>query len=128
MSPNAVWTAVEIHKRAENLRLFRRTNELIAGNPLAGQCVLGFSRPDEALVCTTGEPYLTQGTASPLIVRKVDLIGTATMESVLEDTVWESDMGYTKPDMARGLPWVLHVADTGALQAARSYRITGITV
>jgi hypothetical protein len=36
-------------------------------------------------------------------------------------------MCFTKPDSGMSLPWVLHVADTGALQLARSYRISGIT-
>ena len=42
--------------------------------------------------------------------------------------VWEADMCFTKPDIGMSLPWVLHVSDAGALQLARSYQITGITL
>jgi len=47
---------------------------------------------------------------------------------VVRDLVWEADMCFTKPDIGMSLPWVLHVSDVGALQSARSYRITGITL
>lgn len=118
------WAAVEIHKRGENLRLFQKLNNKIT-NPLVGHCVVGFEDEDEALVCTTGNPYLTQGTANPLIVRKIIISGNIKMGEILEDTIWAADLGYSKPNMSIGLPWVLNVADSGALQAARSYIIPG---
>jgi hypothetical protein len=37
-------------------------------------------------------------------------------------------MCFTKPDMGMSLPWVLNVADKGALQLAKSYKISGITI
>lgn len=80
-----------------------------------------------ALVCTTGAPYLSQGTASPLKICAIDIYGQASLEDVVHDLLWEADMCLTKLDMGMSLPWVLHVADTGALQLARSYRISGIT-
>jgi len=45
----------------------------------------------------------------------------------VQDLVWEADMCFTKPDIGMSLPWVLHVADSGALQLSRSYKITGVT-
>lgn len=79
-----------------------------------------------ALASPTGQPYLSQGTAAPPKAHMVDLVGQADFAAALRDLVWQCDMGFMKPDMGFSLPWVLHVADTGTLQASRSYRITGI--
>jgi hypothetical protein len=124
-SENAIWTAVEVMKGAEGWRLLRNAGRVT--NPLVGRCLFPFEDERTALVCTTGAPYLTQGTARPLKVHIVDISGQAKRDAVLSDLVWESDMCFSKPDMGMGLPWVLHVADTGALQKSRSYQITGIT-
>jgi hypothetical protein len=58
----------------------------------------------------------------------IDIHGEAKMDQVARDLIWESDMCFTKPDMGMSLPFTLSVADTGALQLSRSYRISGITV
>jgi hypothetical protein len=91
-----------------------------------GLCSFQFNDPHLALVNSTGSPYLPQGTASPLKVRMVDLLGRGEFRDALRDLIWQCDLGFTKPDMGFSLPWVLHVADTGALQISRSYKITGI--
>ena len=57
----------------------------------------------------------------------IDIYGSSARERVLRDLIWQADMCFTKPDTGMRLPWVLHVADAGALQLARSYRISGIT-
>ena len=57
-----------------------------------------------------------------------DVAGAGSMAEVVRDFVWEADFGLTKTDMGSRFPWVLKVADSGALQSARSYHITGITV
>jgi len=119
-----LWTALEIMKEAEGLRVFDMCPQ--AENPLVGRCTFPFAEKHLALVSSTGRPYLSQGTAAPLKVRMIDLIGHAEFGDALRDLIWQCDMGFTKPDMGISLPWVLHVADTGALQASRSYRITGI--
>jgi hypothetical protein len=121
----SVWTAVEVMKHAEEWRVLRNTNAIT--NPLVGYCVLPFDDDDMGLVCTTGVPYLPQGTASPLKFRIVNIHGRADRSEVVQDLVWEADMCFTRPDIGMSLPWVLHVADTGALQLARSYKITGVT-
>lgn len=125
VSTNSVWTATEIMKYAEGWRLFR--GEAGAQNPFAGKYVFAFNDDDTALVCTTGSQSLTQGTACPLMVRIIDIHGRANRVEVIRDLVWQADMCFTKPDVGMRLPWVLHVADVGALQQSRSYRITGIT-
>ena len=126
VSDRSVWTAVEVMKQAEDWRLMRMTNDI--ENPLVGYCVMPFDDEDTALVCTSGAPYLTQGTACPLKVSVIDVYGCAERAKVLRDLVWSADLSFTKVDTGLRLPWVLHVADAGALQAARSYSITGVTV
>lgn len=126
VSDRAVWTAVEVMKSAEGWRVMSG-NEGIS-NPLVGQCLFPFDDESTGLVCTTGEPYLPQGTASPLKINIIDIAGKASRREVVRDLIWEADMCFTKPDIGMSLPWVLNVSDAGALQSARSYRITGITL
>jgi hypothetical protein len=125
ISKHSIWTAIEIMKYAEGWRLFR--GEGRADNPIAGKYVFAFDDEDLALVCTTGSQSLTQGTACPLMVRIIDIHGHSNRKDVIRDVVWQADMCFTKPDVGMRLPWVLHVADVGALQRSRSYAITGIT-
>ncbi|MBX3176854.1 MAG: hypothetical protein KF886_05815 [Candidatus Hydrogenedentes bacterium] len=126
ISSEATWATVEVHKRAENWKLFTVGPEG-TDNPLVGQIVKPFDEDSKVLACTTGRPTLTQGTASPLILRCDTLLGELSVDDIVRDIVWEADMGYTKPDMGRSLPWILHIADEGALQASQGYQITGIT-
>jgi hypothetical protein len=125
ISPASVWTVVEVMKDAEGWRVFRNAGTVT--NPLAGECLFPYDDENTALVCTTGSPFLTQGTACPLMIRVIDIHGHAKREDVVRDVIWGADMCFTKPDMGMRLPWVLYVADTGALQQSRSYSITGIT-
>jgi len=126
INETAVWTAVEVMKAAEGWRVLELNGTF--GNPLVGYCCFPFQAQNEALICTTGAPYLTQGTAAPLKVRVIDITGKGVLDEVIQDVVWEADMCLTKPDMGQSIPWTLHIANTGALQLARSYRLSGITV
>jgi hypothetical protein len=126
VSDRAVWTAVEIMKNAEEWRVMSEADGI--SNPLVGRCLFPFDDQSTGLVCTTGVPYLPQGTACPLKIKVIDIAGTADRREVVRDLVWEADMCFTKPDIGMSLPWVLHVSDVGALQSARSYQITGITL
>ena len=119
------WTAVEITKDAEGWRVMRSAGAVV--NPVAGTCVFPYDDEQTALICPTGAPYLTQGTAQPLMAHIIDIYGSSAREQVLRDLIWQADMCFTKPDTGMRLPWVLHLADAGALQLARSYRISGIT-
>ncbi len=125
ISRDSIWTAVEVMKAAEGWRVFRNEGQI--ANPMVGLCVFPYEGEKTALVCTTGAPYLTQGTAQPLMVRIIDIFGQSNRDEVLRDLIWQCDMCFTKPDIGLSLPWVLHVADKGALQLSRSYRISGIT-
>jgi hypothetical protein len=125
VTDSSVWTAVELLKSAEGWRLFRCSGEVV--NPLVGECLFPFEDPNTGLVCTTGAPYLRQGSARPIMIRIVDIHGRSNRHEVVRDLVWQADLCFTKPDMGMHLPWVLNVADSGALQLSRSYQITGIT-
>jgi hypothetical protein len=125
ISSASVWTVVEVMKDAEGWRFFRNVGTVT--NVLAGECIFPYDDENTALVCTTGSQFLTQGTACPLMIRVIDIYGQAKCEDVIRDVVWGADMCFTKPDTGMRLPWVLYVADTGALQQSRSYSITGIT-
>jgi hypothetical protein len=125
VTSESVWTAVEVMKGAEGWRVFR--NAGFVTNPLVGQCFFPFEDRNTALICTTGVPYLTQGTACPIYARIIDIYGGSTRNDVIEDFVWQADLCLTKPDMGMSLPWVLNVADAGALQLSRSYHISGVT-
>jgi hypothetical protein len=126
VTQDSIWTAVEILKSAEGWRLLRSQGEVM--NPLVGKCLFPFDDETVALLCTTGAPYLSQGTACPLMIRIVDIYDRAKRAEVIRDLIWQADMCFTKFDTGMRLPWVLHVADTGALQLSRSYKITGVTV
>lgn len=126
ITSNAVWTAVEVMKDAEEWRLFR--GGVQTDNPFAGRYVLPYDDENVVLVCTTGAQYLTQGTSNPLKLRIIELQGQADYQQVIQDIVWGADLCFTKPDVGMRLPWVLQVADAGALQQAKSYKFTGITV
>ncbi len=121
------WTGAEISKRAARWRMLRRSQPA-AQNPIVGECIFPFRSDRSFLLATTGQPYLPQGTASPLLVTARDVIGNADIDAVADDIVWAADMCFTKPDQGMSLPWALHVADTGALQKSRAYLIQGVTV
>lgn len=127
INENNIWTALEISKRASYWRVFYRNKEVIE-NPTVGKCIFPYNDKNTAIVCTTGEPYLSQGTASPLLVNIKNIHGLANPYEALRDLIWEADMCFSKIDTGMKLPWVLHVADEGALQLSKAYKITGITV
>ena len=126
---NALWTALEISKRAAFWRVLRRSHNNTIENPIIGRCAFPFPDKNTAIICTTGEPYLSrQGTASPLLVHVHNICGTANPKDALRDLFWETDMCFSKIDTGTKLPWVLHVANEGALQLSKAYKITGVTV
>jgi len=125
VTESATWSAVEVTKDAEGWRVMRSDGAVV--NPVAGTSVFPYDDEQTALVSTSGAPYLSQGTAQPLMVHIIDIHGSSVRDEVLRDLIWQADMCFTKPDTGMRLPWVLHVADAGALQLARSYRIAGVT-
>jgi hypothetical protein len=126
LSAEARWTVAEISKTAENWRLLRLDARQLR-NPLVGFAAFPFDDRNIGIVATTGSPYLSQGTALPLLVSVSDVFGTSDRKHVMQDVVWQADLCFSKPDMGMRLPWVLNVADNGALQLSKSYRISGVT-
>ena len=121
------WTVAEISKSAEGWRPVAIDSKSdSARNPLVGQWIAPFEDADRVLLSTTGSPYLTQGTANPILIAISQIVGEIRREQVIQDIVWEADMCFTKPDIGLRLPWVLHVANEGALQLSRSYEISGV--
>ena len=125
VSGTGKWAVVEAHKRGVLWRV-EAVRDGEHENPIVGQCVVGLEEADRALVSTTGQPYLTQGTADPTVVRLRVLCGEVDFSSALQDYLWEADLGFTKMDMGHALPWILRLADSGALNLSRSYKSDGI--
>ena len=121
------WAVAEISKRATYLRQFWQASGRL-DNPLVGQVTFPFDDENLALVSTTGQPYLTQGSAAAVLVRMTPVHGDLDRRAVLTDLIWEADMCFTKLDTGMSSPFVLHVADQGALQTSRPYNYSGITV
>ncbi len=121
-----IWTAVEIMKAAEGWRVMKDGD--VISNPTVGFACFPFVDPNQGLLCTTGLPYLHQGTAAPLKIQIVDIAGKANREAVARDLVWEADMCFTKPDMGLSMPLMLQIADSGALQLSKRYKISGVTL
>jgi len=94
--------AMKVLKHAEEWRLLRHHEGVM--NPMVAQCIPPFDEENVALVCTTGAPYLSQGTASPLKICTIDIHGHASLEEVGHDLIWEADMCFTKLDTGRSLP------------------------
>lgn len=124
ISERSRWAVAEIHKRAELWRVYDHTANAIM-NPLVGRCIYDFERTNEGVLCTTGLPYLHHGSANPVKLAVTPVAGSIEFSEIARDASWEADMGFTKPDMGRGLPWILHLADIGALHASRGYNIIG---
>ena len=124
-SGSSRWGVAEIHKRAEEWRLFDKFDNAVK-NPLVGRCIYDFQRQNEGLLTTTGRPYLSHGTAQVLKVATSSIAGRCGFQEMIQDVAWEADMGFTRPDMGRGLPWVLHGADSGALHASKGYKLIGL--
>jgi len=117
ISGEAVWAVAEVSKRAEHWRQLRQQGADVL-NPLVGTVTFPFDNPNQALISTTGAPYLPQGTADPLFVTVTALAGHVEPWAVMQDLVWGADLSFSKTDLGTSLPWVLHVADRAALAVA----------
>ena len=63
----------------------------------------------EALVCTTGDPLLSQGTADP--VHLIREMGAAAINEIAEDFYALSHLGFTSPGACHRLAFTLSLAD-----------------
>ena len=100
---------VEIHKQsAYPLRMAEGIRLDSLDNPRVGSW---FRLSDkDGIVCNTGAPFLTQGTAKPLHVRIAD--GDLEIERVLEDVFALSNLTWSAPDKCQRLPITTKLGDT----------------
>jgi len=105
-SPTFALKVLEVHKSsAYHPRLFLE-HDGVTRNPRLGAYHLIGNR--EALLCTTGQPLLTQGTADP--IHLVAALGTLERTDV-EDFNALSHLGFTSPDACHRLALTLSLGD-----------------
>lgn len=128
ISRESVWAVAEVSKRAEHWRQLRQQGDAVL-NPVVGTVTFPFENQNQALLSTTGVPYLTQGTADPLFVTVTLLAGHVEPVAVMRDLIWGADLSFSKTSLGTSLPWVLHVADRAALAVSKGQQPrTGVLV
>jgi len=106
VSPTFAFKVLEVHKSsAYHPRLFL-DHDGVTRNPRLG--AYHFIGNREALVCTTGQPLLTQGTADPIYL--VAVVGTLQRTDV-EDFNALSHLGFTSPGACHRLALTLSLGD-----------------
>jgi hypothetical protein len=105
-APTFAFKVIEVHKSSSyHPRLFLE-HDNVTRNPRLGSYHLIGNR--EALLCTTGQPLLSQGTADP--IHLVAALGTLERTDV-EDFNALSHLGFTSPDACHRLALTLSLGD-----------------
>jgi len=116
-------TFVEIKTTSSiSFRLFKVTmppgkQKEMVYNPTVGM-YFPFSESD-AFLCTTGYPFTFKGTAKPLHVTKVE--GAMTLEEILADIFYLSNLTWTKVDDCSRLPLSIKMNDIRLREIAGEY-------
>lgn len=101
------FAVIEVHKNSTyQPRLFWEQNGRTF-NPDMGSCRIIGAR--EAIVCATGNPLLTQGTADPIHLAIV--MGRVRISEAVEDFNALSHLGFTSPSACHRLAFTLSLAD-----------------
>lgn len=79
----------------------------------------------EAYLCTTGKPFLRQGTAQPLHIRRV--YGTMSIEKLTEDVYSLSTLAWTQPETCSRTPVTLRLNDRFLTGEAGEYDADAVT-
>lgn len=79
----------------------------------------------EAYLCTTGKPFLRQGTAQPLHLRRV--YGTMPIEKLTEDVYALSTLAWTQPETCSRTPVTLRLNDRFLTGEAGEYDADAVT-
>ena len=96
--PDASTSLAEIHKTSQkNIRLWERLPDAMASNPLECQAVV--LSANLAVLATTGEATLHQGTAEPLLIA-CDGLGDL-LPRVVEATAVGAQLNWGSPGVAR---------------------------
>lgn len=122
IASDAQLTLVEISKKSSiRLRLFdfqrRHNGGRSIENPEVGHYYI--MNDTEAFICTTGRPFLRQGTANPLYIRKLE--GDLTIEEVIEDIYKLSTLTWTKPDDCSRYPITIKLNDRYLVEDASDF-------
>lgn len=125
LAPEADVSVVEIGKSSPApLRLFDIGDGASAiDNPLVGAWYA--VDETEAYICTTGRPFLRQGTAQPLHVRRV--YGALPIEKLAEDIYALSTLAWTQPEMCSRTPVTLRLNDRFLTGEAGEYDADAVT-
>jgi hypothetical protein len=98
---------IEIHKHSSlNVRLFSKEETLFLNPPIGSWQPIGVR---DGIVCTTGHPFITQGSANPLHIRIA--YGELNLDAALEDEFNLSLLCWMVPDRCCRLPIIIQLAD-----------------
>ena len=127
LAANARYAVVEVSKSSPvPLRLYNvETNSrggLLVHNPSVGTIYRVGER--EAYVCSTGYPFLRQGTAHPLHVIMVD--GTLPFSDALEDLYSLTALAWTQPEGCVRYPITIKLNDRILAAAAGEYDVDAV--
>ena len=108
LTPDASTSLAEIHKTSQkNIRLWERLPDAMASNPLECQAVV--LSANLAVLATTGEATLHQGTAEPLLIA-CDGLGDL-LPRVVEATAVGAQLNWGSPGVAQRLPVIFKRTD-----------------
>lgn len=108
LSSDIITGIVEIRKtRTHNIRLIENREDGQYDNPSLGSYFIINSK--EGIVCNTGRPFLSQGTAKPL--HAVIAEGDLDIKKVLEDIFSLSQLIWSAPEKCGKLPVTIRLAD-----------------
>ena len=122
LAPEARYAVLEIPKSSPvPLRLYNvlpgRRGQLSVNNPSVGTAYRAGDR--EAYLCSTGDPFLRQGTAHPLHVVMAD--GTLSFSEALEDLYSLTALTWTQPEGCARYPITIKLNDRILADAATEY-------
>ena len=122
ISPDATLTILEIPKTpAARVRLFdvarKRNGRSRTNNPEVGNYYI--MNDCEAYLCSTGQPFLRDGTVRPLYVRKKE--GPLALVKCLEDIYALTVLTWTKPDDCLRNPITIKLNDQFLKEDATDY-------
>jgi hypothetical protein len=108
LTPDASTSLAELHKTSQkSIRLWERLPDTTASNPLECQAVM--LSPNLAVLATTGEATLHQGTAEPMMI-SCDGPGDL-LPRIVEATAVGAQLNWGSPGVAQRLPIVFKRTD-----------------
>lgn len=115
---DATISIIEIHKNSFlPIRFFDLTSHNKVQNPEIGTY---YEINDKtAFICTTGEEFLRNGTAKPLMIQLIN--GQISFREILQDVFSLSTLAFTKLDDCSRLPFSIKALDTMLYDSASSY-------